>query len=49
MFEYKIFNLSEVNGTKKDFITLLNQYGSQGWEVVFRLTDTSFLMKKKLS
>lgn len=52
-FEYKIFNLSEVTAAKKksdseNMITVLNKHGLEGWEVVLRLNDNSFLMKKKI-
>jgi hypothetical protein len=54
-FEYKILNMSEVTNkiaedkTKKlNFTGVLNAYGIQGWELMFKLTDQSFLMKRKL-
>jgi hypothetical protein len=44
IYEYRIFNFSEAKGT--DLISVLNKYGDDGWEVILRLTDHSFLMKK---
>lgn len=48
-FEYKVFNLSEVSAIKgSNLISVLNNHGFEGWEVVLRLTDSSFLMKRSL-
>ena len=51
-FQYRIFNLSEVVARQKtdksaDLVLILNEYGLNGWEVVFRLTDYSFLLKRR--
>lgn len=51
-WEYQVFNFSEIDKRIKNgerginLVTLLNEYGMQGWEVVFRLTENSFLMKR---
>lgn len=44
-FEYKVFNMSEAVAPKT-FIDVLNDYGREGWQVLFPLTSTrqSFLM-----
>lgn len=52
-FEYKVLNLSEVeNRNKGDYkfnlITLLNEYGQQGYEVVFKLNQSAYLMKRTI-
>lgn len=56
-FVYKVFNMSEVDtrnrlAIKEDkekitWLDLLNEYGGQGWEIVMKLTKSSYLMKKR--
>lgn len=65
IFEYKVFNMSEVTEANKTsgikmkidkakadgnvpltLIDLLNFHGKSGWEVIFKLKDNSYLMKR---
>lgn len=57
-FEYKIFNLSEVEKLQQaqtteegkfaiNRLTVMNDYGSQGWQILFPLTSTSYLMVRE--
>lgn len=48
-FEYMIFNMSQAEKRSVKWLTLLNEYGKEGWEVVCQLTKGSFLMKKKIT
>jgi hypothetical protein len=50
-FEYRVLNLSEVKARSNDqvkvsLIDVMNFYGEDGWEILFKLTDSSFLMKR---
>lgn len=52
-FEYKILNMSEVSKAidsdkNQSFLSILNKHGLEGWELMFKLTDASFLMKRSL-
>lgn len=43
--------MSEAKVLRKDgrtltWIDVLNEYGQAGWEVVFKLTDQSYLLKR---
>lgn len=53
-FEYRILNLSEVAkiikdfpDKKADFLTVLNQFGSEGWQVVHKIKDSSYLLMRE--
>lgn len=54
-FEYRVLNMSEVSQRIKDdpktmnLTAVLNHYGKDGWELMFKLTDQSFLMKREIS
>lgn len=48
-FEYRVFNMSSVKNTGKTWLVLLNELGSDGWEILFQLTKSSYLMKKELT
>ena len=50
--EYTVLNMSEIatkikaGNASASIVSVLNEYGAQGWEVVTRLTDASFLLKR---
>lgn len=52
-FEYKILNLSEVDKLSKadktrktNFISVINDWGAQGWELMFKFKDSSYIFKR---
>jgi len=52
-FKYRILNLSEVALKIKadkamNLISVFDELGNDGWELVFKLTDSSFLFKKEI-
>lgn len=53
-YEYRIFNLSEVaDYTSKhghgNMLTVLNKHGLEGWQVLFKINEQSFLMMRAVS
>lgn len=56
-FEYRVFNLSELKEKKektkvirpgRNIVQALNEYGQEGWEIKFKLTDSSFLLQREI-
>jgi hypothetical protein len=56
-FEYKIFNMSEVDTANANkvaskvitWLDLLNGLGHFGWQVIERVTKTSYLMIREIN
>jgi len=55
-FEYKIFNMSECSERliedkkteRRNIVQVLNQHGENGWQVIQKIKDTSFLMMREI-